>query len=99
MGGRSVKCVKKLVEGSGCECIGFFFSSRRRHTRCADVTGVQTCALPISYVSKDEGKTWQDIGSPDAVIGNRPVVMEGSWQTPGLVFDGANGRGIYVGNA
>src|SRR3546814_9127356 len=26
----------------------FFFSSRRRHTRCALVTGVQTCAVPIS---------------------------------------------------
>src|SRR6184192_935860 len=26
----------------------FFFSSRRRHTRCRLVTGVQTCALPIS---------------------------------------------------
>src|SRR3546814_10175342 len=33
-----------------CLCIVvycFFFSSRRRHTRCALVTGVQTCALPI----------------------------------------------------
>src|SRR3546814_7326343 len=29
-------------------CSFFFFSSRRRHTRCALVTGVQTCALPIS---------------------------------------------------
>src|SRR3546814_6918899 len=29
-------------------CLIFFFSSRRRHTRCALVTGVQTCALPIS---------------------------------------------------
>src|SRR3546814_8855060 len=29
-------------------CLFFFFSSRRRHTRCALVTGVQTCALPIS---------------------------------------------------
>src|SRR3546814_3125336 len=29
-------------------CRIFFFSSRRRHTRCALVTGVQTCALPIS---------------------------------------------------
>src|SRR3546814_6065776 len=28
----------------------FFFSSRRRHTRCALVTGVQTCALPISIM-------------------------------------------------
>src|SRR3546814_11180502 len=35
-----------------CSCVVFFFlffffSSRRRHTRCALVTGVQTCALPI----------------------------------------------------
>src|SRR3546814_7447739 len=30
----------------------FFFSSRRRHTRCALVTGVQTCALPI-YAGHD----------------------------------------------
>src|SRR3546814_7683705 len=29
----------------------FFFSSRRRHTRCALVTGVQTCALPISLLA------------------------------------------------
>src|SRR3546814_1164677 len=27
----------------------FLFSSRRRHTRCALVTGVQTCALPILF--------------------------------------------------
>src|SRR3546814_6109996 len=32
----------------------FFFSSRRRHTRCALVTGVQTCALPI-YVTMTLG--------------------------------------------
>src|SRR3546814_4449246 len=31
----------------------FFFSSRRRHTRCALVTGVQTCALPISLARDD----------------------------------------------
>src|SRR3546814_3700120 len=36
--------------------IFFFFSSRRRHTRCALVTGVQTCALPISRATK--GKVW-----------------------------------------
>src|SRR3546814_1031716 len=29
----------------------FVFSSRRRHTRCALVTGVQTCALPISHLA------------------------------------------------
>src|SRR5881409_4171509 len=37
----------------------FFFSSSRRHTRCETVTGVQTCALPISEAlvarGQDEG--------------------------------------------
>src|SRR3546814_1093048 len=33
----------------------FFFSSRRRHTRCALVTGVQTCALPI-FTPGEEGE-------------------------------------------
>src|SRR3546814_13432326 len=32
----------------------FFFSSRRRHTSCALVTGVQTCALPIFAVTHDD---------------------------------------------
>src|SRR3546814_1094530 len=32
----------------------FFFSSRRRHTRCALVTGVQTCALPIFERQKSD---------------------------------------------
>src|SRR3546814_12102925 len=38
----------------------FFFSSRRRHTRCALVTGVQTCALPI-YA----GDGYGDVGGFD----------------------------------
>src|SRR3546814_14049673 len=33
----------------------FFFSSRRRHTMCALVTGVQTCALPIYFQLKGSG--------------------------------------------
>src|SRR3546814_3139581 len=37
-----------------CSCV-FFFSSRRRHTRCALVTGVQTCALPIFGAAAGEG--------------------------------------------
>src|SRR3546814_3536814 len=37
-----MSCIALILSG------GFFFSSRRRHTRCALVTGVQTCALPIS---------------------------------------------------
>src|SRR3546814_20214667 len=35
------------VRNESVACFFFFFSSRRRHTRCALVTGVQTCALPI----------------------------------------------------
>src|SRR3546814_8884576 len=35
----------------------FFVSSRRRHTRCALVTGVQTCALPISDIVIDADPT------------------------------------------
>src|SRR3546814_4258868 len=43
----------------------FFLSSRRRHTRCALVTGVQTCALPISMGLKDAAKKLMaDAGVP-----------------------------------
>src|SRR3546814_19237487 len=38
----------------------FFFSSRRRHTRCALVTGVQTCALPISGCRRPGGGGAED---------------------------------------
>src|SRR3546814_3529364 len=43
---------------SGVVClrvVDFFFSSRRRHTRCALVTGVQTCALPICGLVEQAG--------------------------------------------
>src|SRR3546814_19942271 len=44
----------------------FFFSSRRRHTRCALVTGVQTCALPI-YAGRSFTASWiPPEGSTDA---------------------------------
>src|SRR3546814_3651152 len=36
----------------------FFFSSRRRHTRCALVTGVQTCALPILLLATSFSVAW-----------------------------------------
>src|SRR3546814_15035816 len=52
----------------------FFFSSRRRHTRCALVTGVQTCALPIYVVI---GKLKQTGGEPIvARFGNAPEVSQ-----------------------
>src|SRR3546814_1216189 len=47
----------------------FFFSSRRRHTSCALVTGVQTCALPISPASASTGAVgapaWDACGGMD----------------------------------
>src|SRR3546814_20470136 len=41
----------------------FFFSGRRRHTRCALVTGVQTCALPISAEGAVED-AGEEVGTP-----------------------------------
>src|SRR3546814_10162664 len=48
----------------------FFFSSRRRHTRCALVTGVQTCALPISRRSPMV-ETSQDVREEHRAAGAR----------------------------
>src|SRR3546814_14079823 len=40
----------------------FFFSSRRRHTRCALVTGVQTCALPIATLpTRERLPIWREV--------------------------------------
>src|SRR3546814_6655983 len=39
-------------------CYFVFFSSRRRHTRCALVTGVQTCALPITPPCSASWRVW-----------------------------------------
>src|SRR3546814_6921851 len=53
----------------------FFFSSRRRHTRCALVTGVQTCALPISLATIADA--WQ--GSESTEI---PRLVRTNWAFP-----------------
>src|SRR3546814_3887271 len=44
----------------------FCFSSRRRHTRCALVTGVQTCALPIFNVQNVREVAWRTLNNIDA---------------------------------
>src|SRR3546814_3564273 len=49
-------------------CLRFFFSSRRRHTRCALVTGVQTCALPISQIEEDLERFEAAVGAIDGVV-------------------------------
>src|SRR3546814_7193297 len=46
----------------------FFFSSRRRHTRCALVTGVQTCALPISGLQAAYDAYRASLGGKEAPV-------------------------------
>src|SRR3546814_1011004 len=61
----------------------FLFSSRRRHTRCALVTGVQTCALPISM----DGDIPQMDGAADGADGVGPglaLVATDGWRELGL---------------
>src|SRR3546814_3345056 len=84
----------------------FFFSSRRRHTRCALVTGVQTCALPIFY--PDDLATF-DAAIDAAIAGSkdfdveyrvvRPVDQELRWiHIRGGVIRDAAGRAVrFVG--
>src|SRR3546814_191260 len=69
----------------------FFFSSRGRHTRCALVTGVQTCALPISLVQTDVElqplavakllKAIVDKEKPDLVILGKQAIDDDANQT------------------
>src|SRR3546814_1384069 len=65
----------------------FYFSSRRRHTRCALVTGVHTCALPI-------------FGGIDIVVNNASAIwLAGTADTPMKRFDlmhQVNTRGSFV---
>src|SRR3546814_3697832 len=56
-----------------CFFFFFFFSSRRRHTRCALVTGVQTCALPISSCFRNRSCCWID----QSVVSARDLVDPG----------------------
>src|SRR3546814_5577839 len=51
----------------------FFFSSRRRHTRCALVTGVQTCALPISDVEDPSIRTMPVMTDADMAMKMDPA--------------------------
>src|SRR3546814_2150638 len=62
-----------------CFFVVFFFSSRRRHTRCALVTGVQTCALPIlsqpKAVQSEEAQAAAD-EEKLPLIGRSPAMQE-----------------------
>src|SRR3546814_10335331 len=60
----------------------FLFSSRRRHTRCALVTGVQTCALPISpWTSRLS--SWDRSGRTPARLADEMPPSVDEWPTAG----------------
>src|SRR5213082_3738497 len=62
--------------GVVCVCV-FFFSSRRRHTRLCQVTGVQTCALPIWLARALQTPLCLDETLRDAGIARQIVALEG----------------------
>src|SRR3546814_16205658 len=74
--------------------MSFCFSSRRRHTCCSLVTGVQTCALPIS-LSKDENYQ-AAIKSFSKRSQSRP--MNADWVFAGSLFvkDETEGKSVYL---
>src|SRR3546814_9692934 len=66
--------------------IVLFFSSRRRHTSCALVTGVQTCALPIST---------PDQGSRGLTRSQQFQYTEPEW-TPARIFSARLRSAVYT---
>src|SRR3546814_1574706 len=62
------------------------FSSRRRHTRCALVTGVQTCALPISGRNPEQGRN-------AIVAGSRVIAAITELQRDGVTINPGYVRG------
>src|SRR3546814_7689580 len=68
-----------------------FVSSRRRHTRCALVTGVQTCALPISGVNalRDMcGLTVEEVGEFGGFPMKTLLLISNAFdRVPGRFFD------------
>src|SRR3546814_6212169 len=62
----------------------FFFASRRRHTRCALVTGVQTCALPICFAVHR---------ASDTLAG---IELDGNVSQPTLIRPGVIGNALSM---
>src|SRR3546814_8993579 len=69
----------------------FFFSSRRRQTRCALVTGVQTCALPICGLQRGHELLQVPAGARGDVHAGRPrhvreVLLDLAFEVPATVL-------------
>src|SRR3546814_15565855 len=85
----------------------FFFSSRRRHTRCALVTGVQTCALPIlpveaadlfRVVRSETPVSQQTEPALSELNDTQRATLEGIRQQFAPIFNGLAAKGITRDN-
>src|SRR3546814_4656058 len=83
----------------------FFFSSRRRQTRCALLTGVQTCALPIYSSALGAKRALAKVGYAtlsEALDAHLPRIAPASALLGDIIEiegDGPLGSmGVYVGN-
>src|SRR3546814_1040124 len=96
-----MRCLLLSISGGVC----FFFSSSRRHTMCALVTGVQTCALPISKAAYTALLTG---GFPDPVSIRLPKGEEPAfalareargdgWASAGIVKDAGDDPDVTHG--
>src|SRR3546814_273644 len=97
----SVCCFELLIDTFSCSCVYyfvFFFSSRRRHTRCALVTGVQTCALPISRPPIQRCRPRADLPLSPGSAHCPPLLREGGFflRSPGAGSPGCR-AGIRLG--
>src|SRR3546814_3026851 len=74
----------------------FIFSSRRRHTRGALVTGVQTCALPICQML---WKVELPIALPEIMLGINQTIMMGLFMVTITALIGTRDLGQEINKA
>src|SRR3546814_16797316 len=88
-----------------CVIVCFFISSRRRHTSCALVTGVQTCALPILIIFEDCDERAPDrearaVERVDELVALRALAAEARVHAPCLEIAAVRAaRNLEIGRA
>src|SRR3546814_3868797 len=80
-----------------CVLCTFFFSSRRRHTSCALVAGVQTCALPIACPSNRVGGGTSARIQRAGFAAGEPAPSDVETSDNALGSEGAGGLAQYRG--
>src|SRR3546814_10129382 len=77
----------------------FLFSSRRRHTRCALVTGVQTCALPISRATSAHGSLPAKLAATVLVLVSTLSLFSTMPPLVGIQYNDLGSVGCHCGSA